>query len=389
METAVVAGDPAYDRMVRSKHLRHRYREALGIAPHQRLVTISTTWWQRSLMGSWPSLFREIVGCLDRDLYRVAALVHPNIWHGHGPWQVHTWLADCLRAGMLLPSPVEGWQATLLASDLVVGDHGATTAYGACLDVPVLLAAFPETDVAPGSVGEVLGSTAPRLNRHEPLRVQLERALGSYQSGSLDAIAALVTSCPGEAMARLRRLFYEHLRLTEPTTGPIVPVVPADAVAGLEPPPVRADLIACRQREQPDRYELSRYPADVHIDRTGSAEFDDTVLVVHEDHPDENLRRSAAGVLGGSSAELADVLRRHPQAKVAARTQGAGSLVATRSGQLVELSLADPGIAAAVVFEQLLQHRDASALPGEVTVAFGGEVTLVRLRSAGFVQPST
>ncbi|GAA3525954.1 hypothetical protein GCM10022222_06130 [Amycolatopsis ultiminotia] len=390
--TAVVAGDPAYDRMVRSKHLREQYREALGVAPDQTLVTISTTWWQRSLMGSWPSLFREVLGCLDRDRYRVAALVHPNIWHGHGPWQVHTWLADCVRAGMLLPAPVEGWQATLLASDLVIGDHGATTAYGACLDVPVLLAAFPDGDVAPGSVGEVLGARAPRLNRQEPLRAQIERALERYRPGALDAVAALVTSCPGESAGRLRTLFYRHMRLAEPAGGPIVPVVPMDAVAALEPPGHRSDLVLCRRLADTGGYDVRRFPADVAVDRSDAAEFAGSILVVHEDHPDENLRRRAAVVLSRSAADgdgLAEVLRRHPQATLAAAEHRPGSLVATRSGHLLEVTIAEAAVAAAVVFERLLERGDLLPLPGEVTVTLGGAVLRVRLSSAGRAEPGT
>ncbi|SFP35756.1 hypothetical protein [Amycolatopsis rubida] len=370
-DTAFVAGDPSYDRMRRSRHLRAQYREALGVAPHQKLVTITSTWWRNSLLGSQPSLFREVVGALDRDRYRVAGLVHPNIWHGHGPWQIRTWLADCQRAGLLLPPPAEGWQAVLLASDLVVGDHGATTAYGACLDIPLLLAAFPESDVAPESVGELLGATAPRLNSREPLDVQIERAVRTYRPGSFDDVAALVTSRPGEAAARLRRLFYEHLRLTEPASGPIVPLIPVSAATGHAAPAAPANFIVCESRE--DRFHLTRYPADVDIDRSGSAKFSNAALTAREDHPDESLRRRAAIVFSASAtgdAALADLLRRHPHATVAASSDGR---VATRSGQVIETTFTDPEVAAALVFESVLRGL---RLPREATVSRGDEVLL-------------
>jgi hypothetical protein len=342
-------------------------------------------------MGSWPSLFREITGSLDRDRYRVAALVHPNIWHGHGPWQVHTWLADCLRAGMLLPAPVEGWQATLLASDLIVGDHGATTVYGACLDVPVVLGAFPESEVAPGSVGEVLGAAAPRLNRYEPLGLQIERALTTYQRGSLDEIPALVTSHPGEAAARLRTLFYAHLQLPEPATGPLVPVVPADSVAGADPVLGRADFVLCQSQEKPGQYRITRFPADVNPDRSRFSALTDAILVVHQDHPDENLRLGATVVLSDASSDatdLAEVLQRHPQATLAAAKHGPGSLVATRSGHLLDVTITDPGIAAAVVFERLMAGGETSRLPGEVTITWGGTVVTGHLSSIGPAETS-
>ncbi|MFC3510527.1 hypothetical protein ACFORO_10170 [Amycolatopsis halotolerans] len=370
-DTAVVAGDPAYDRMLASRHLRDRYREALGIAPDQKLVTVTSTWWRNSLLGSWPSVFREILGSLDRDRYRVAGLLHPNIWHGHGPWQLHTWLADCLRAGLLLPPPAEGWQAVLLASDVIVGDHGATTVYGSCLDLPVLLATYPDDDVAPGSVGELLGRSAVRLNRHEPLDVQIERAHQNYRPGSLDEVAALVTSCPGESAARLRSLFYDLLHLPEPADGPVVPTLPVEAVASPPPPAEHASFVVCQPRE-PSRFGLRRYPADVSLDRSDSAAFADAVLTAHEHHPDDALRRRAAIVLSslGDQHALTDVLRRHPQATVAAAAAANGSLLLTKSGQFLESTFADPEIAAAVLFDHLLRE----AIPHEATVSCGGKL---------------
>ncbi|MFE3781093.1 hypothetical protein ACFXPA_23295 [Amycolatopsis sp. NPDC059090] len=366
-DTGFVAGDPSYDRMLRSRPLRAQYRAAFGVAPHQRLVTITSTWWRNSLLGSQPSLFREVIGALDNDRYRVAGLIHPNIWHGHGPWQIRTWLADCERAGLLLPPPAEGWQAVLLASDLVIGDHGATTAYGACLDVPVLLAAFPDTDVAPDSVGELLGTTAPRLNRREPIDVQIERAVRNYRPGSFDEVSDLVTSCPGEAAARLRQLFYEHLRLPEPASGPVVPLIPVPASHAA--PAAPANFIVCEPDD--DRFRITRYPADVNIDRAGSAKFSDAILTAREDHPDESLRRRAAVLLSAtaaSDAALADVLRRHPHATVAASSDGR---IATRSGHLVETTFADSEIAATLVFERLLRGL---RVPRQATVSCGDSV---------------
>jgi hypothetical protein len=52
------------------------------------------------------------------------------------------WLADCLRDGLRLIPPEAGSQATMIASDWVIGDHGSTTAYAAAQGCPVLLAEF-------------------------------------------------------------------------------------------------------------------------------------------------------------------------------------------------------------------------------------------------------
>ncbi|MGB6164186.1 MAG: hypothetical protein WBF75_16765 [Pseudonocardiaceae bacterium] len=140
LPNAVVAGDPRFDRITASTGLRARYRAALGIVEHERLVVVSSTWSSRSLFGSWPDLFRQLLAELPVDRYRVADVLHPHIWYGHSRLQVRLWLADCLRAGLLLVPPAEGWSAALIASDLVVGDHGAVTCYGAAIDNPTISA---------------------------------------------------------------------------------------------------------------------------------------------------------------------------------------------------------------------------------------------------------
>jgi hypothetical protein len=395
-ETAVVAGDPAYDRMLRSKHLRRRYRQALGLEPGQKLVTISTTWWKRSLMGSWPSLFREVMACLPRDEYRVAALIHPNIWHGHGPWQVHTWLADCLRSGLILPAPVEGWQATLIASDLIIGDHGATTCYAAALDLPVVLAAFPDDDVAAGSAGDQLGKAARRLNRHESLRTQIEQTLREHQSGTFDPVRDLVTSCPGEAARRLRALFYSHLLLPEPSTEPAVPVIPVENVASAPQPQIHADHVVCTQSGlRGNEFTISRYPADAHVDRSNASYLDAAFLVAHEDHPQQSLVEQAAVViiapaLDGSdpTTMLADALRRHRGATLVAVPLQPGAVVLSREGMLVRVSGGDPEISSAMLYEWLVTGEPPDAPLNEATVTIGTDQVVLSLKSTT-VEPIT
>ncbi len=317
----------------------------------------------------------------------MAGLIHPNIWHGHGPWQVHTWLADCVRAGLILAGPMEGWQAVLLASDLVVGDHGATSCYGASLDLPVLLAAFPEADVAPDSVGALLGRTARRLNRRENLRTQLDRAFAEHRPGTFDPLRDLVTSCPGESAQRLRALFYGHLGLAEPHGAAILPVVPPEAVATIRPSPVRADHVVCRLSGTTAT--ISRYPADVTTEASGH--LDTAFLVAHEDHPRQALPGEAPVVLTSLPAchdepgdVLADVLRRHRSARIAALPHDTGSLLLTHDGHLVTASTTDPAIAAALLYESLM--TGSSTLPRRFDVVQGTEQTPVELWSAA-VQP--
>ncbi|GAA4012880.1 hypothetical protein GCM10022247_39370 [Allokutzneria multivorans] len=364
-ETAVVAGDPCYDRMVRSAHARSRYREALGVLPGQKLVTVCTTWWRRSLLGTWPSLFRELLACLPRDEYRVAALIHPNIWHGHGPWQVHTWLADCVRAGLIIIPPVEGWQSLLVSADLVVGDHGATTCYAAGLGAPVLLATFPDEDVATGSAAEVLGRTALRLNRHASLAHQVSAAITAPASG--DAVRAMLTSCPGESATRLRELFYRHLRLPEPPTPPPVPMIPVHRATTPSTMDIRADHVVCRLGATDDEpTTVHRYPAEVLLDRANADHLDAAHLVAHEDHASPALLDEAAVIIVAdtpttSAAEvaLADALRRHRGAALAVSRQGERCLALSREGARAVLRCEDIGLGAAVLYERMtLGHND-------------------------------
>ncbi|GAA5043069.1 hypothetical protein GCM10023318_04080 [Nocardia callitridis] len=384
----VVAGDPAYDRMLLSRHLRMRYRQELGVAPGQILVTLCTTWSHRSLFGSWPSLFRETLACLPRDRYRVAGLIHPNTSHGHGEWQVGTWHADALRAGLLLTGPAEGWQATLIASDLVIGDHGATTCYGAALDLPVLLAAFPDTDVARGSVGAILGATAPRLHRFESLATQIHRTIAEYEHGTFDELRALMSSHPGEAILRLRAECYSHLGLSVPGTPPVTPVIPPHFLGAGQRTHTRecaahTDYAVCTPLSR-DAVAIDRYPAGVDVDRSEATYLDDAFLVAHENHPWHALTELAPVVItdepavGQDARELLDeTLRRFPSAQVVATNIGETCLVRTRTQITITISTADAGIAAIVVYSRLIKGQTAQ---GEVAVQLGSAHTSLFLK---------
>ena len=340
-------------------------------------------------MGSWPTLFREVLACLPADDFRVAGLIHPNVWHGHGPWQVHTWLADCVRAGLVLPPPAEGWQATLLATDLIIGDFGATSCYGAACDIPVLMAAFSPDDVAPGSVGAELGRHAPRLNRHESLRTQIDHALANYRPGTHDPVRDLITSCPGEAATRLRGLFYRHLRLPEPAAPAILPVIPDDLVASAPRSQLRADLVVVTREPGGTDVTITRYPADPAIDRDRAPYLDNAFLTVHEDHPQRAFVAEAPAVILSPPADgqderdlLRDALARHPRALVVGVPTPDGSHVLTHDGTELRMPT-DAAIAAALVHEHLV-----TGLPARLTVTVGPRRVPVTLRSAAVKPPS-
>jgi hypothetical protein len=209
LDTAVVVGDVCLDRMVTSAHRRAAYRRALGVADDQRLVTISSTWSRESTFGAWFTLYGRLLDELPHRDHRVAAILHPHIWAVHGWWQVRAWLDDHVAAGLLLIPPDEGWRATTIASDLVLGDHGSTTQYAAAIGTPVLLAAFPHDNVREGSLADVVSRTVPRLDPDRPLLPQLS---GAGQA----EVAAALSSRPGGASRALRATMYRLLDLVEP-----------------------------------------------------------------------------------------------------------------------------------------------------------------------------
>ncbi|WP_285641062.1 hypothetical protein [Lentzea sp. NBRC 102530] len=177
---AVVAGDLCLDRMRSSLPHRESYRAALGVAPGEMLVTISSTWRPESVFGGRPELYRA-------DGHRTAVVIHPTTWSVHGPWQVRAWLAD--RPDLIIIPPEEGWRAAVIASDRVLGDHGSVTQYAAAVGVPVELGT--RAQVRPGSLADLVARGAPDI--------------ASALSSRLDQAAEL-----------LRTTMYRLMRLPEP-----------------------------------------------------------------------------------------------------------------------------------------------------------------------------
>lgn len=213
-EHAQVVGDPAHDRLVSGFRLRDHYRSRLGVRPDQRLVVTTSTWGPGGLLGSRPRLPGALLGALPHDDYRVAAVVHPNVWFAHSPWQVRHMLADALDAGLLLMPPEAGWGAALVSADCVIGDHGSVTLYGAALDHPMLLGALGEESV-PGTAVSELVRTAPWLAK-EGLRAQVERAIDTHVPGQHREAADLAFAHKGRGGQRLTELLYRLLGVEPP-----------------------------------------------------------------------------------------------------------------------------------------------------------------------------
>ncbi|HWE89660.1 MAG TPA: hypothetical protein VG317_09400 [Pseudonocardiaceae bacterium] len=372
--------------------MRDRYRRAFGVLDNQKLIVVSSTWWSRSLFGSWPNLFRQLMAELPVDRYRVAGILHPNLWHGHSPLQIRLWLADCLRAGLMLVPPVEGWGAALIAADVVIGDHGAVTCYATTLDKPILLASFPDDDVAAGSCVDLMGAMAPRLDRRRPLRRQVEEATNEFTPGRYGQVADLITSAPGEAAVRLREVCYRLMDLSEPDGDPQVPVLTVDRLAsatGSGAARVSAILAAGEITDAGD-VSLRRHSADAMRDRPLPAEpaLDDPHLLAHAEHPTRSLR-STAGIIFCYQEDLAmepvgwlaETLPSYPACLLAAVVTDSGDcLIRTRDGVelRLEVDALDPLCAASAVYLWLTSPNGRDELPPLLRIDVGDGPRTVR-----------
>ncbi|MGW0732752.1 hypothetical protein [Streptomyces sp. NPDC002851] len=216
----LLVGDPCFDELHTSLPRKARYRRALGVPDRHRLVVVSSTWGGTSLLGRHSDLPTRLLAELPYDAYRVAAIVHPNVWSAHGAWELRRLLASALDSGLILLPPVHTWRAGLVAADLVVGDHGSVTLYGAALGKPVLLAAFGD-DAVPGTAIAALGARTPHLDPEADLHDQVERvAEGHDPDRSAELTTRHAFAEPGHALPRLRASLYRLLRLPEPTHGP-------------------------------------------------------------------------------------------------------------------------------------------------------------------------
>lgn len=227
-----VVGDPAHDRITASLPLRSVYRRALGVADDETLVVVASTWGSRSSFGRFEALLPRLVGELPPDRFRCVVLLHPNVWAGHGAWQVRSWLGRAARTGLTLLPPQADWRSVLIASDAIIGDHGSVTLYGTLTGAPILLAASPEDEINPASPAAALAVTAPALSPHHPLTAQLRYAAAEYRPEEYAAIASRITSEPGRFDHHMRRLMYRLLHLGRPACEP-------DPVTLPEPPALR------------------------------------------------------------------------------------------------------------------------------------------------------
>ncbi|MFJ5101233.1 hypothetical protein [Streptomyces sp. NPDC088554] len=390
----LLVGDPCFDELVGSRPLREVYRESLGLAPHQRLVVVSSTWGPTSLLGRHPDLPARLLGQLPWDAYRVAAIVHPNVWSAHGAWQLRTLQAAALEAGLLLMPAVHAWRPALVAADVVIGDHGSVTLYGASAGTPVLLATVGD-DAVPGTAIHDLAGAAPRLDVGGSLLRQVEDVVRDHTPDRYAAVARRAFAEPGQALARLRAALYRLLALPEPGSP-----APAPALLPAPDPPGAAVTswqvltgLDGRGGGQP-LVVVRRFPATVGTHDGPAPAF--AHLACSDEEPDLRLTESASVILRRSAAPTAvgalrwirDTLARLPGSLLAATPVHAGGcLVGLRDGRVVEVTATghgtDPGAAAAVVYTCLLADHPLD--DAWVTLRIAGvrdEDVVLRLRPA-------
>ncbi|MFD6153534.1 hypothetical protein [Streptomyces sp. NPDC060243] len=233
LPVAHVLGDPVHDRIAASLSLRDGYRRALGLAEGQKLVVAVSTWGAQSSFGRFDALLPRLLGELPASSHRTALLVHPNVWAGHGAYQVRSWLARCTGLGMGIVPPEADWRGILIAADWIIGDHGSVTLYGTLTGAPMLLAASPEGEINPSSPAATLAARTPALSPTHPLTEQLDYAAASYRYEDYADIRSRITSEPGQFNRNMRRLMYKLLGIGELAHEPAIVPLP-------EPPPLTA-----------------------------------------------------------------------------------------------------------------------------------------------------
>jgi hypothetical protein len=218
LPVAEVVGDPCHDQIAVSKPMRADYRHALGATAGTRVVVITSTWGTPSLFGQFVDLHDRVLAELDPSRHVVVALMHPNVWYGHGPRQVRAWLGSAMRRGLALVPPDSEWLGALIAADVVLGDAGSATAYASAAGAPVIMGTFPVQDIAPGSVAALLAAWAPRLRSGEPIGPQLDEAVAHHDTRLSESVAARITSEPGRFNRNMRRMIYRMLDISQPSS---------------------------------------------------------------------------------------------------------------------------------------------------------------------------
>lgn len=352
------------------------------------MVVLSSTWGQQSLVGRWPDLPARLLGELPVDEYQVVAALHPNVWSGHGAWQLRTWLARARDGGLLTIPPEGSWPAVLVAADCVIADHGSVGLYAAALDRPLVLALFGD-EVVPGTALAALGVLAPRLEVGDALAEQIVAAIAGHRPGRYEQVASRAFAVAPVARS-LRSVLYELLALPEPAGEPPLPGWPEPRPDGGP-----ATSYAVYTRLSGGEIEVRRLPATVDVPAAPAVAGWWRHLAVYEQEWDLRMVQSASVVVRREPSDVEQavswaqgVLDRLPGVRLAAAAVAGGCVAVHREGRsvIVHSGLSDVMLQAACVWalQQTGELADVS-----VALRVGDRSIPVRLRSAEQGQPGT
>ncbi|SHN29810.1 hypothetical protein SAMN05443668_104614 [Cryptosporangium aurantiacum] len=352
-------------------------------------MVLSSTWGSRSLDGRLPGLALQLAAELPLDRYALVLALHPNVWHWHSPYQVRAWMAPYRRAGVALLPPEEGWQAAVVAADLVVGDHGSVMFYAAAADRPIAFAVVEPSELDPASPMARLLVAAPRLDPSQPLRHQLDAVIRDPQHHRYVHLTAEASSAPGQSAALIRALLYEQLRLPEPSAPARTPIVPIPRSP--DPTPVTATVMTTVHHR--DVVAVERYPAALRLDDPPDGV---THLSVAWRHDDPQLLAAADTVVatiedtaGRPRRWIRSALGRLPGCTLAAVALTAStSLIGTRSGQLFVARVTVGAPDAACVTAGVLALLANRSTPPVFTLVVGARRHRVRLTPVATTHPA-
>ena len=342
---------------------RLTYRKALGLRPGQKLITVNSTWKDESLYGSHPDIVTELLTRLPYDHYRVALVLHPNVWSSHGPRQIRIWQDEALRSGLLLIPPHEGWRAAVIAADLVLSDHGSVSVYAAALGRPLLLSADGRDSVDPDSALGRIYEVAHPFDPHAALIPQFEQA-EKLRGHTHETALTWVSSAPGRALDLIRAEAYQLMGVAPPPGRPRLLAPPEPEVQSPEP-----TSLWIRVRPTDDGLTMHRSPAPEH----------GGVLICSDAEMDHRLA-AAADVLtiaedalpAGERLWSDTVFAHRPGARLTTVYSAEEVRLRTRDGLLLRVRFTgpvdDPGLVAGVLAERLVTADHAPTL--EALAAF-------------------
>jgi hypothetical protein len=308
------------------------------------------------------------------DEHLAGVVLHPNIWSGHGAWQVRAWLARARDAGLMVLPPEGSWPALLVAADCVVADHGSVSLYAAAADRPVLLAP-PASETVPGTAISMLGKVAARLNIGGSLRDQVIDAVSGHRPGRYGEVTAEAFAGPVAARS-VRSLVYELLALAEPPYEPPLTGHPLP-----EPERTVPSAYAVYTRPFDGGVDVRRVPAGVDTAAAAPPGWE-RHLAVDAQEWDLRLLHSAAILVSREPADQKrerEVLARLPGADMTVAPAEDGVVVTMRDGGQIEVR--DPtGRWEPMLLGAVARAVPHPAPPTALTIRAGAHASRISLR---------